>query len=228
MNKKYIAYLVLGIFLIGAVATLSASMVAAQGDVEVGQNTYQIKQQAGEEYTYRFRMRTRLRINSSAPVDLNMDVDALNIGEHTFSIRVLNATQEIEMNMTCKQNTYELGIQNGSTFRYQERNQVRSGFAIQIQTNMTVKARIGFEMTQGEARRANWAYFDEGTEEWVAVESSYEDGELVAETEHFSVWTIAESNIISAGIWAVIGVGIVAVTALAVILIRKKKVQVIQ
>ncbi len=157
-----------------------------------------------------------------------MNCDAVNIGEKTFSIQIKNATQKFEMNMSCQENAYELGIENGSLFQSQEKSQVRNGFAIQIQANISVQAKLGMEMTQGEAERASWAYFDEDAEVWVTVESEYVDGELVCETDHFSIWTIAEINTISAGFWTIIGVGVFSIVALAAILIRKKKVQVVQ
>ncbi|MBN2155491.1 MAG: hypothetical protein JW776_05575 [Candidatus Lokiarchaeota archaeon] len=224
MNKKYISYIVLGMVLLGTIATLSTSIVAAQGDIEVGQDKYQTKLQAQTQATYRFRARTRVRVNSSADVNINIDCDANNIGDKTFSIDILNATREFELNMTLRRDQEQLGVQNGSTIRNQHRHQIRVGFAIQIDSNMSVKARLGMEMTQGDADRLSWAYFNEDTEEWVEVESSYEDGMLVTETEHFSVWTITESNTLSAGLWVLIGFGIASVAVLPVILNRKKKV----
>jgi len=220
--------MVLGIFLLGAIVTFSATLVAAQGDVEIGGNMHQVKQQAQVQVTYRFRQRTRLRVNSSAPVQLKMDCDAMNIGDRIFDLAILNATEDIALNMTCRQNEEELGVQNGSLVRNRVRAQVRTGFCIQIECNLTVRARIGMEMTQGEATRASWAYFDDETDEWVAVESTYEDGMLVATTDHFSVWTVVDGSVIGAGLWAVIGASLVAVAALTAILIRKKKVQVVQ
>ena len=222
MNKKHIAYIVLGMVLLGTIATLSINMVAAQGDVEVGADHYHDHVQAKTQTTYRFRARTRLRINSSQNVNLNMDCDAMNIGDRTFSIDV-QTDQEYEMNMSCVRDQEQLGIQNGSTVRNQHRHQVRNNFAVQLQSNMTTfQARLGMEMTRGDALRANWAYFDDATQEWVEVESSYEDGMLVAETDHFSVWTIVESGSLT-GLWVGIGVGVVALGAIAAILIRKKR-----
>jgi hypothetical protein len=129
------------------------------------------------------------------------------------------------MNMWLVRDQDRLGIQNGSTIRNQNRHQVRNNFAAQIQVNLTsaFQARIGMEMTRGDALRASWAYFAEDTQEWVEVDSSYEDGMLVAETDHFSVWTIVESPSLTL-LWVGIGVGIVAIGAIAAILIRKKRV----
>ncbi len=221
MNKKYIAYAVLGMVLLGTIATLSISMVAAQGDVEVNQNQYTIQQQAQEEVNYRFRNRTRLRIQSQEQVNLNMDCDAMNIGDKTFSIE-LESDGEATLTMTCRREATQLGVQAGALIRNQNRHQIREGFAIGLECEEMTRARIGMEMTRGEAIRASWAYFDEATEEWVEVASSYEDGMLVAETDHFSVWTIVNGGSLVL-LWVGIGVGVVALGAIAAILIRKKR-----
>ena len=209
--------------LVGVIATLSISMVAAQGGDydEIGGDQANKFQNQGE-ITYRFQHRTRVRINSSHDVELNMNCDSMGIGDRGFSLDI-ETDGEYEMNMTCVRDQEQLGIQNGSTIRNQNRHQVRNNFAAQIECSAeNLKARIGMEMTRGEAIRASWAYFDEDTEEWVEVESSYEDGMLVAETDHFSVWTIVEGGSLTL-LWVGIGVGVVAIGAIAAILIRKKR-----
>ncbi len=223
MNKKHLAYIVLGMVLLGTIATLSISMVAAQdgGTIEIGGDQANRFQNQGE-MTYRFQHRTRIRINSSQDVTLNMNCDALGIGDRGFSLDI-ETEQEYEMNMTCVRDQEQLGIQNGSTIRNQHRHQVRNNFAIQIEcSEEQLHARIGMEMTRGEAIRASWAYYDEAAEEWVEVESTYEDGMLVAETDHFSIWTIVDAGSLI-GLWVGIGVGVVALGAIAAILIRKKR-----
>jgi hypothetical protein len=152
-----------------------------------------------------------------------MNVEALNIGDRTFSLDI-EAEEEFEMNMWLVRDQDRLGIQNGSTIRNQNRHQVRNNFAAKLQVNLTstFQARIGMEMTQGDAIRASWAFYDEDSEEWVEVESSYEDGMLVTETDHFSVWTIVESPSLTL-LWVGISVSVVAIGAIATILIRKKR-----
>lgn len=214
--------MVLGMVLLGTIATLSISMVAAQGDVQVAGNHYEAKLQAQTQATYQFQHRTRVRVNSSAAVDMSIDCEALDIGEQTFSIEIKNATQEVQLNMSCVRDQEQLGVQNGSTVRNQNRHQVRNQFAVQLECNQLVQARLGLEMTRGDAIRASWAYFDEDAEEWVEVASSYEDGMLVADVDHFSVWTIVDGGSLTL-LWVGIGVGVVAIGAIAAILIRKKR-----
>ncbi|MHA1111669.1 MAG: hypothetical protein ACTSRE_11245 [Promethearchaeota archaeon] len=221
MNKKHIAYIVLGMVLLGTIATLSISMVSAQGDVDVHSNMYQTQQQAGEQYTYRFHEHTRLRIQSQNTVNLDMDCDAMNIGDRTFDIE-LESDGEATLTMTCRRETIQLGVQAGALIRNQNRHQIREGFAIEMECEEMTKARIGMEMTRGEAIRASWAYFDEDIGKWVEVESSYQDGMLVAETDHFSVWTIVDGGSLVL-LWVGIGVGVVALGAIAAVLIKRKR-----
>ena len=215
-----VSYLVLGMVLFGVIATLSATLTVAQGDVEVNSNMHTVQLQAGEQATYRFRERTRIRINSSAPVDVDMDCDAMNVGEHMFAVQLQNAVQNIELTMTCRQDGQALGA-TGAMVQAQNRFQVRNGFCIRIQTNYTVQARIGLEMTRGEAIRASWDYYEDSTDEWVPVASSYQDGMLVADVDHFSTWAIVEGS--TTWIWISVGVGGAAIIAIAAILIVKKK-----
>ncbi|MHA1110179.1 MAG: hypothetical protein ACTSRE_03715 [Promethearchaeota archaeon] len=227
MNKKHIAYIVLGMVLLGTIATLSISMVAAQDDdVIVGQDQFQTHQGQGEK-TYRFRQRTRVRINASQNLNLNMSIEALEIGDRTFSLDMESESgHEWDMNMWAVRDQDRLGLQNGSTIRHQHRHQIRNNFAVQMQVNETVRTRIGMEMSRGDATRASWAYYDEPTNEWVEVESSYEDGMLVADTELIAAstttWTITESASLT-GLWVSIGVGVAGLGALGAILIRKKR-----
>ena len=226
MNTKHIAYIVLGMVLLGTIATLSISMVAAQDDddVIVGQDQFQTHQGQGEE-TYRFRQRTRVRINASHNINLNMTVDALDIGDRTFSLD-MDADHDFDMNMWAVRDQDRLGLQNGSTIRNEYRHQIRNNFMAQIQVNETVQTRIGMEMTRGDATRGSWAYLDEAENEWVEIESTYEDGMLVAETTLIAAstttWTITEAASLT-GLWVGIGVGVVALGALGAVLIRKKR-----
>ncbi len=229
MNKKYIAYAVLGLVLLGTIATLSISMVAAQDDddVIVGQDQYQTHQGQGEK-TYRFRQRTRVRINASQNVNLNMSIEALEIGDRTFSLDMESESgHEWDMNMWAVRDQDRLGLQNGSTIRHEHRHQIRNNFAVQMQVNETVQTRIGMEMTRGDATRGSWAYLDEAENEWVEVESSYEDGMLVADTTlaagSITTWTITESSSLT-GLWIGMGVaGVIGLSVLGAILIRKKR-----
>lgn len=203
-----------------SIASLDAVMAA---DVEIpGSNLHNAHQNAGEEIQYRFRQKTQVRVNSSVPIDVIMDVDAMEIGEKSFSVEITDVTEddkEIELNMTCRENEEQLGVQAGALVRNRNRVRMNYGFAVNLTANQTCTAELKLSMSAEEAKGAAWAYFDEAEEEWVPVESEYVDGELVAITEHFSVWTIISS--VDYTMYIVIGVaGLVAV---GIIFAIKKK-----
>ncbi|MFW9829465.1 MAG: hypothetical protein ACFFEY_17965 [Candidatus Thorarchaeota archaeon] len=52
-----------------------------------------------------------------------------------------------------------------------------------------IQARLRIRLTK-ENRFGKWAYYDENVEEWVTVPTSIGDGYLIADTNHFSTWTI--------------------------------------
>jgi hypothetical protein len=220
MNKK----IILGMFMLTLFAVSIASLdtvMAANVDIP-GSDFHNAHQNAGEVTQYQFRQRTQLKINSSSPIDVNMDVDAMAIGEKTFSIEITEVenNEDIELNMTCRQTEAELGVQNGATVRNRVRAQLNYGFAMNITANKTCHALMKMTMTQTEAKTKTWAYFDEEAEEWIPVDSEYVDGELVADTEHFSVWSIIE---LGTDYTAYIVIGVVGVAALGIIFALKRK-----
>jgi hypothetical protein len=52
-----------------------------------------------------------------------------------------------------------------------------------------IQARLRIRLTN-ENRFGKWAYYDENVKEWITVPTSIEDGYLIADTNHFSTWTI--------------------------------------
>lgn len=204
-----------------SIASLDAVMAA---NVEIsGSNLHNAHQNAGDEIQYRFRQRTQVRVNSSAvPINVQMDVDAMAIGEKTFSIEVTEVEddeQEIELNMTCRESEEQLGVQAGALVRNRNRVRMNYGFAANLTANQSCTAKLGMTMSATEAKGAAWAYFDEDAEEWVPVESEYVDGELVAITEHFSVWTIISSTDYT----MYIIIGVAGLVAVGIIFALKKK-----
>ena len=133
---------------------------------------------------------------------------------------ITEADGDLELNMTCRENEAELGVQNGQTIRNRNRHRVQQGFAIQLEANGSIKAKLGLEMSAGEAAGSEWAYYDETTEEWVPMESSYQDGMLVCNTDHFSTWTVISSGF---NYMPIVYTGIVLVAILGAVVLMKKK-----
>ncbi|MHA1585497.1 MAG: hypothetical protein ACTSXK_10245, partial [Promethearchaeota archaeon] len=88
-------------------------------------------------------------------------------------------------------------------------------------------------------QNATWAYYDEQSQEFVAVETTYENGELIANSDHFSVWTVlsgidvstdssmgeTDSEIPSLPGYALLGIfGLSGIAGLVLFTIKKRRV----
>jgi hypothetical protein len=224
-TKKYATSIVLGLFLLSVVADLAAAQTPQGPETEdVTGDQAQRRMQAGEEIQLRFRSKTQVRVKTNVSMDVDMAVDAEGIGDRDFAVEI-NATDDIELTMNCSEEQAQLGLQNGSTHRTRNRNryQYKSQFAVQLQANGTVQARLAISLNAGE-EGAVWAYFDEETEEWVESESEVVDGELVTDTTHFSVWTILVPEDDGTTIDGPSILGIATITGvLALVLARKRR-----
>lgn len=218
---------VIGLMFLSLIALSMFSFASADEGTVVNVPNSDKKQariQAGEKMTYQFRQRTRIRINSSNTIEINMDCDAMNIGDKTVDIEILSVEgdADIELNMTCRQEETQLGVQAGKTVRNRVRARLNYGFVANITSNKSCNAKLGMEMTAAEAQTKTWAYLDEETDEWVPVESEYVDGELAAETDHFSVWTVVDSAT-NYTTYILIGVGAAAVIGIVFAVFKKKR-----
>ncbi|MHA1684381.1 MAG: hypothetical protein ACTSUE_25820 [Promethearchaeota archaeon] len=180
-------FLALAVVMLGVYLTSAASVSGTE--VPVGTMLYNGHQAAGEENEYRFMARTRLRINSTnSSIDFSMDVDAVNIGDKLVTIEI-NCTEDVEMNMTCRE-TMD-GLQNGMIIRNRHRIRENFGFAANISVNCTnFTARLKAEV--GSSRSFKWAYLD--GDRLVEVPTTYVDGEAIAEVDHFSTWVLISNS----------------------------------
>jgi len=131
--------------------------------------------------------------------------------------------------MICRRDEIQLGVQEGKTIRNRERNQYRfkdESFMVKLQANRTtIEAKLGLVMSEEEAVQSEWAYFHEGDDEWVPVASYYQNGMLMADTDHFSNWGIITVETAAPAIplptAAIIGFSIA--TAMALIMYSRRK-----
>ena len=211
-----------------AVNTTLLATAAEPPSIEIAGDSIQTQLQMNNETTYRFRQRTQLTINSSVKLQLRINCDAIGIGIKYFELEIEAPPSPIlEMNMTCTEEQAELGLTLGNMTQVRNRNRYRfqEGFCISLECNGTItRARLRIQVTS-QNRLGTWAYYNHSTNEWVAVQTMIQDGYLVAETNHFSTWTIL---IPEAGIdympFIIVGTGIVAgVVILAAVIYYKKR-----
>jgi hypothetical protein len=226
---KKTSKILLGTFAIAllfAVANTSSVVAAGETPVDVNGDTIQTQIQANNQVMFTFRQRTRLRLNSTVDIDLNIQCDALRIGEKDFAIEI-DCAQNMQMNMTCTEQQTQLGLLKGNTYQIRNRNRnhlYQEGFCVSIECNTSqVQAKLKIEATS-QNRLSTWAYYDETDEEWVSSPSTVEQGYLVTVTDHFSVWTVLipepdNSYLFYIGLIGIIGI----IAVLSVAILRRRK-----
>jgi len=194
--------------------------------IDVNGDSIQTQLQLNNRTSYCFRNRTQLTINSSVNLQLRLNCEAMNIGVKYFELEI-EADSDLEVNMSCVREQEELGLLLGNRNQVRNRNRYRfqEGFCISLECNGTfTRARLKIQVTS-ENRLGTWAFYNHSTEEWIAVKTTTQDGYLVAETNHFSTWTVLIPEAVADyTLFIIIGTGLVAgVVILAAVIYIKKR-----
>jgi len=200
--------------------------VAADTSVEINADHYQARIQANNSVMFSFRQRTRLSFDSTVNMDVHINCDSLRIGVKFFEIEV-DCDQDMALNMTCTEEQVQLGLLMGNryTIRNRHRYLYQEGFCVSLQCNNTsdVQAKLKIQ-ANNQNRFGAWAYYDETSEEWVSVPTSIEDGYLVAETDHFSYWTILIPESDNNFVFYIGLIGVIGIIAVISVMYLKKRV----
>ncbi len=221
-KKQILGLLMLSAMFLILTATIYGSFGSAAVDQEAAGNQFHGSQTAGTPVTYRFRQRTQLRLNASVGLTLDIDCDADAIGYQTVEINI-DADAPSTLTMNCTETQAELGLMKGATVqtRTQARNQLGFCANLSLEGGNLIKAQLKVQIKDHNQVHV-WAYYDEATDEWVEVPTIAVDGYAVAETTHFSVWTVLSSDSIS-GYLLLLPVSAAAIVALAVLQKRHHK-----
>ena len=201
------------------------TVVAADTSFEVNDDQYHTRIQANNRVMFIFRQRTRLAFDTNVNIDVDINCNALAIGVKSFEIEV-DCNQDMQMNMTCTEEQVQLGLLMGNryTIRNRHRYLYQEGFCVSLKSNNSgdVQAKLKIAVSN-QNRFGTWAYYDEDSEEWVSAPTTIEDGYLVAETDHFSYWTVlipeSDNNFVFyIGLIGVVGI----IAVLSVMYIRKR------
>ncbi|MHA1618075.1 MAG: hypothetical protein ACTSVZ_02265, partial [Promethearchaeota archaeon] len=161
-------------------------------NISVSQNQYQARLTANQSYQFTFQNRFNFTFMGNTTTDIDVEVDVNAVGEREFGLE-LNSTQSRTMTMTINGSAEMYQLTNGSVVAVQTQDQYRyrflEGIVIEIEVNDTEPLQAELRL-RVQNENTTWAYYDEATEEWVPVQSRYVEGELIAETDHFSLWTI--------------------------------------
>jgi len=225
---KKINKILIGSFALAILFTILSTntVLAAETPIEINDDTYQTRIEANNCVELRFRNRTRITFDSTVNIDVDINCDSFKIGVKSFEIEV-DCNQDLQMTMTCTQEQAELGLLMGNryTVRNRHRYSYQEGFCVSLQFNNSgeVQGKLKIE-ANNQNRAGTWAYYKEATEEWVSVPTTVEDGYLVAETDHFSYWTVlipesGNNMLMYIGLISIVGI----IAVISVIFLQRRK-----
>jgi len=220
-TNKVVLLSIVGFLLMGSYLTLATAQ-EPQPPVErdVAQNQYQGEIAGNETNQFMFRNRFQFQLRVNQSVNLNMDVDVDGVGDREFQLEV-NTQENAELTIRINASDESIGLEDGKQVqaRNQNRYQYREQFQVNLSCDEPVEAKLSLKTGDSEAQ---WAYYDENKSEWITVPSTYENGVLTAETDHFSVWTVLtpEDSIPS---YALIGFVTIGSIVGLLFIIKKKK-----
>ena len=225
IKKIIFSMLVITSLIFSSMAFGVQEVAAAKDDEKVNiDNGDRIQQRitANNRVRFRFEEETKVTFEANKPANVSIKCDAEKIGEKDFEIEV-DADESFNMTMKCKEEEYEKGLLKGNTVQARNRNRYRyqEGFVADIESSEDCEAKLRMQAND-ENRGGTWAYYDEGDEEWVTVETTEKDGYLECETDHFSTWTILVPEI-DYIILIIVGISIAAVILIGVALLILKR-----
>jgi hypothetical protein len=160
--------------------------------MKVNGSKYQQQVKSNETNQWQFQEQTQfqLRMNGSANVD--MECDAENVGNRNFSLD-LNTGDNVGLKIKMNASASAYGLEDGKEVKVQNQSQnrytFRNRFMVQLELNSTnVDAELAINATGNE--NCTWAYYNETSKEFIPVQSMVQNGMLVAQSNHFSTWTV--------------------------------------
>ncbi len=189
-------------------------------ETPVNTNQYQGSIAGNETNQFTFRHRFQFQLRTNATVELDMDVEVDQVGDREFQLEV-NTQEHAELTIRINGSDESMGLEEGNQLQARNQNRYRyqEQFRLNISCDQPVEAKLSINTTDSGAK---WAYYDEDKEDWVTVESSYQDGVLTAETNHFSVWTVLTLDESSIPAYTLIGFVTIG-SIMGLLIITKKK-----
>jgi len=218
-TNKVVLLSIVGFLLMGSYLTLATAQTPPV-ETAVAQNQYQGEIAGNETSQFRFRNQFQFQIRTNQTVDLVMDVDVDEVGDREFQLEV-NTRTTAELTIRINASEESKGLEEGKRVqtRNQNRYQYREQFQVNLECSEPVEAKLSLRTGDPDAQ---WAYYDEETEEWVTNPSTYEDGVLTTGTNHFSTWTVltVEDSIPSYTLIGLVSIG--SIVGLLFIIKKKK------
>lgn len=232
-NLKYAPMALLGIMMTMLVlSSLVVAQAAGPGTTtgtpqskDVQGYKHQERVVAGNAYQFKFqnqaKVQTQMKLQVNASMDVEMECDSDNIGNREFGLQ-LNSSENLGLKVKMNASDSSVGLQDGQAVSADSQNRYRfqHRLMVKLELNKTgepIKARLTANITD---TGATWAYYDEATQKWKPVPSAVQDGELVAETDHFSIWAVITEDSTIDG-YSVVGV-IAALGVIGLLVVKRK------
>ena len=143
--KKNVSKLMLSavtmLLVITLIGSINANAIETPDEIiEVQGDTIQTQLQSNLRTMFLFRERTRLTVCANIDIELDINCEALRIGDKDVIIE-LEGDANLQMTMTCTREENQLGLMNGSLHRARNRNIYRylEGFCIALKNTADCK-----------------------------------------------------------------------------------------
>jgi hypothetical protein len=191
-TSKLFTISLIGLFLLGMTQLMSNSLAAGNPNApsNVTGHHQNGKLGANQTHQYKFKNNFQFQFQSNSSVDMNLSCDTESLGANEFDMK-FNGSSNIGMQIKCNSSSSSLGLNNGTQVRVRNRHgyQNKNQLTLNVSHNSTgpIQAQL---MVKTAEKNATWAYYNGTTKEWIPVASQLQNGELTANTNHFSVWTV--------------------------------------
>jgi hypothetical protein len=186
---------ILGIILLSSMgSTMVANAAPGDPPVETNVDSDEFSKNVGAGETHQFRVRNKFqfRLQTNASLELQVGCETDKMGDRSFEMDLETASGQ-KLTLQFKAGDENLGLKEGNQVKSQNRYRYREMFMVNASLNSSAGVRATLRIAT-ENEGDTWAYYDEDKQEFVPVETKYENGMLVAQTDHFSVWTILEEE----------------------------------
>ncbi len=227
-NKKTLS-LFLGLFIISMI-TINTVPIKGMGLIEDIADDFidhAIAVNETSEFTFKNQFKFQIRTNESINLNMDVDVDAVGQREFALELNTSNAGEDMELLIQVKAENSDIGLKDGEQVKNQNQNQYQYKEKFMVNLSLDKDCEINAQLKlKTQDRNATWAYYNNITEEFVLVESIYIDGEIVATTNHFSIWTVLTPEDEANGLpgYTMIG-GFIGIAIVGTIIVVNKKIK---
>lgn len=197
MSKYYgltlLGAVLFGLIFAGFVSAADTGQGSGAGPKAVNGYRYQERVMANATNQWQFQEKTQFQLKANNSMDVDMECDAANIGEKNFSLE-LGAQTNLQLKVKMNASDPAFGLEDGKTIQVKNQSQkqyrFQHRFMVQLELNNSGDAIQARLQVTAPAEESTWAYYNEATQEFEEVPSTVQDGMLVADTTHFSTYTV--------------------------------------